>query len=127
MAHLIVTSTVLYQPDGLSDPMGSTGAPDGLANMVLDYEGFIQLNTSIAQYLGNGSITLQTKVQNVLTGGLFVGLYSRESKKLVASTISDINGNAIFSNVSVDPDTFFAVSLVENVYNGLVIDRLEGV
>lgn len=129
MAHELVTSVHLYEKTSTiaRDGGNYVGSPDGFGLIILPKDHVTVMDTENNKYLGNGSITLQTKVQNVLTGGIFVGLYSRVTKKLVRIGTSDVNGNIIFNNVLTEADSFFAVSLTDTVYNGLVIDRLEGV
>ena len=123
MAHETVSS-VLLNP--LTNITSSFVAPPAFSTMLMPFDAQITL-VDMSGNSGNGTIVLQTKVQNVLTGGIFVGLYSRDTKKLFMATTSDAGGTATFNNVSLEIDKFFAVSLVDSVYNGLVIDRLEGV
>ena len=70
------------------------------------------------------SLTMYTKVLGVLTPGVPVALYLRQTKKLVEIKISDLNSKVVFDRLTEGSENYFAVAFTELDFNALVFDKL---
>lgn len=76
---------------------------------------------------GSAHLIVATKVQHVLTSGMWAALYWRETHELVEAKRSDNQGLARFDSLVTDAESYYMVVLTDLEYKSLIFDKLTAV
>ncbi|PHS23513.1 MAG: hypothetical protein COA83_09755 [Methylophaga sp.] len=72
-----------------------------------------------------GQISITTKVNDVIVGGIVCTLFHKTSAQRVTSLKSDENGLVVFTGLSLDPrEVYYIIAFTDFDYNALIFDKL---